>query len=342
MRYTESAPRSAEILRLVLPQIARHGGSYVPTAYAVWYEHVAGTNSRLTNEIARREQEGEALDAPAIDDLFAEHILARDVENSRLLQKGLEDLARRLTSAATASSGSTEQFARELENGHAELLALDGAGELQDILQKLMNSTRVAHESVSVLRAELDCSQAELKSLREHLGTLQSEATHDPLTGLLNRRGFEQAASKLRIESRDGLASASLLMFDLDHFKRVNDNYGHLFGDQVLCATAKVLNSIIKGRDIAARFGGEEFIVLLPETPLQGAAAVAEQFRVAFSRARVRRSGSDKVVDQLSVSIGVAALRPDDTVEQALDRADQALYRAKNEGRNRVRVADAA
>jgi diguanylate cyclase len=128
-------------------------------------------------------------------------------------------------------------------------------------------------------------------------------------------------------------------MIDLDHFKRVNDSYGHLFGDQVLCATAKVLNGVIKGRDIAARFGGEEFVVLLPETPEGGAVTLAEQFRDAFSRARVRRTGSEKVIDKLTVSIGVACPRRDESLDSTLDRADAALYLAKKEGRNCVRVA---
>jgi diguanylate cyclase len=338
MRYTESGPRSTELLRLVLPNISKHGGSYIPTAYAVWYEHLAGTNIRLTADLTDRLQKSESLDQKVVEELYSRHIQARDTEGTTQLQKSLEALARRLTQAATDSSGSAEKYSRALEAGQTELQALDGTGELQVVLQKLLDSTRDARQSVDALRTELETSQAELRVVRERVGHLETEVIKDPLTGLLNRRGFDQAVEQLR-STGPALTAASLLMLDLDHFKRVNDKYGHQFGDQVLGATAKVLNSVIKGRDLAARFGGEEFVVLLPETPESGAVALAEQFRQSFNRARIRRTGSDEVVDQLTVSIGVASPRPDESLEQTIGRADAALYRAKNEGRNCVRVA---
>jgi len=340
MHYTESGPRSTEILRLVLPNISKHGGRYVPTAYAVWYEHLAGTNVRLTADLTDRLQKSASLDQKMVEELYSRHILARDSEGTTQLQKSLENLARRLNQAATDSSGSAEEYSRALETGQAELQALDGTGELQAVLQKLLNSTRDARKSVDALRSELDTSEAELRAVRERVGHLETEVIKDPLTGLLNRRGFDRALEQLQ-SSGPGLANASLLMLDLDHFKRVNDKYGHQFGDQVLIATAKVLNAVIKGRDLAARFGGEEFVVLLPETPESGAIALAEQFRQSFNKARIRRAGSDEVVDQLTVSIGVASPRPNESMEQTIGRADAALYRAKNEGRNCVRVATA-
>jgi diguanylate cyclase len=177
-----------------------------------------------------------------------------------------------------------------------------------------------------------------LRSVRARLGSLETEAGRDPLTGLLNRRGFDQAVQELKTGGLN-LDAASVLMIDIDHFKRVNDSYGHLFGDQVLCAAAKMLTGVIKGRDVAARFGGEEFVVLLPETPENGALVLAEQFREAFSRAKVRRTGSDKIIDKVTVSIGVACPRPGELLEETLDRADAALYRAKDAGRNCVRAA---
>jgi diguanylate cyclase len=341
MRYTDSDPRSAEILRLVLPNIAKHCGSYTPTAYTVWYEHLAGMNNRLSMDIGNRLQRSASIDRNAVQDLHSEYILSRNARDNMQLQKSLEALAHRLTQAAADSSGGAEKYALALAAAHDELQALSGAGELQAVLQKLIDSTRDARKSVGSLRAELDASQSELRSVRDRLGQLEIEVIKDPLTGLLNRRGFDQAVAQLRA-SDAGLGSAALLMLDLDHFKRINDSYGHLFGDQVLCATAKVLNSVIKEKDIAARYGGEEFLVLLPETPVSAAAALAEQFRQAFAKAKVRRSGSDKVIDQMTISIGVASPRPDELLEQTIDRADAALYRAKNDGRNCVRIAAAA
>ncbi|MEQ1581194.1 MAG: GGDEF domain-containing protein [Steroidobacteraceae bacterium] len=340
MKYTDSIPRSAEILRLVLPNISKHGGSCVPTAYAIWYEHLAGTNAGLTSDLTQRLQQKDLIDDKAIEELYSEHILSREVVSTSLLLKSLEALANRLTQATADSRGSAEHYARALEAGQAELQVISGADQLQGVLRKLLDSTRGARDSAITLRAELESSQKELSSMRERVGNLEVEAVKDPLTGLLNRRGFDRALAQLLEEQPAALTSSAVLMLDLDHFKRINDNYGHLFGDQVLSATAKVLNSVIKGRDIAARFGGEEFVVLLPDTPEKGAVALAEQFRQAFSRARIRRAGSEKVVEQLSVSIGVAIPLADEALEATIERADKALYRAKNEGRNCVRVAE--
>jgi diguanylate cyclase len=338
MHYMDSGPRSAEILRLALPSLSKHGGSYVPTAYAVWYEHLAGTNERLTTALNHRLNQSEQLDQDVIIDLYAEHILSRDVCNTRLLQKSLEVLLDQLEQSTASTSGSAERYERTLEAGQTELEAVTDTSSLRSLLQKLIDSTRDARTSVGTLRAELDAQQSELRAVRARLGKLETEVVKDPLTGLLNRRGLDQAAERLKVAGMD-LTSSSVLMVDLDHFKRVNDSYGHLFGDQVLCATAKVLSGVIKGRDVAARFGGEEFVVLLPDTPEGGAVTLAEQFRDAFSRAKVRRTGSDKVIDKLTVSIGVACPRQGESLDATLDRADAALYQAKSDGRNCVRVA---
>ncbi len=338
MRYTDSVQRSAQLLRLVLPSISQHGGNYAPDAYAVWYEHLAGLNIPLTADLTTKLQKSQLLDQAMIEDLYGQHIRSRDANNSKLLQTSLESLAQRLAQAAADSSGSTEQYARALEAGQSEMESLIGVEQLQSVLQKLIDSTSDARESTNALRAELDASHSELRKVRERLGYLETAVIKDPLTGLLNRRGLDQAVALLQTDGLP-LTSASLLMLDLDHFKRVNDTYGHPFGDQVLRATAKVLNNVIKGRDVAARFGGEEFVVVLPQTAESDAVKLAEKFRQAFSRARIRRAGSDEVVDQLTVSIGVATSGPGEALDEIIGRADAALYRAKNDGRNCVRVA---
>jgi diguanylate cyclase len=341
MRYTDTGSQSAEILRMVLPNISKHGGCYVPTAYTVWYEHLSGSNSRLTADLTDRLQKSSSLDQRAIEDMFIAHIQSRRAGNFSLLQKGLEALALRLAQAAADSSGGVDQFAQALETGLAELQLQGGSAELQTVLQKLIGSTWAARESVGTLRTELDASQMELRTMRDRLGALEAEVTRDPLTSLLNRRGFERAVEQLQTTG-PGLSAAAVLMLDLDRFKRVNDTYGHLFGDQVLRAMAEVLNGVIKGSNIAARFGGEEFVVLLPRTSEADAVALAEQFRQSFAQVKVRRVGSDKIVEQLSVSIGVAVPLAAEPLERTIERADAALYRAKSEGRNCTRVAQLA
>jgi diguanylate cyclase len=129
-----------------------------------------------------------------------------------------------------------------------------------------------------------------------------------------------------------------VVLIDLDHFKQVNDRYGHVFGDSVLKAVAHAIRSCVKGRDLVARFGGEEFVVLLPATSLAGAQALAEQVRGTIAAARIRRGGSAEAVGAITVSLGVATRRPGEAIERLIERADQALYRSKSGGRNRVSI----
>lgn len=168
--------------------------------------------------------------------------------------------------------------------------------------------------------------------------SLRGQAIRDPLTGLYNRRFLEdQFAREVRRAERRG-SPVSLLMIDLDHFKRVNDTYGHEAGDAVLKAVADLLVDSVRGEDLVARYGGEELTVLLADADLEQTVLVAEALRAGVETLSVSVGGSE--IDRLSISVGVASY-PDcgGTPEDLLASADRALYRAKGAGRNRVMVA---
>lgn len=171
--------------------------------------------------------------------------------------------------------------------------------------------------------------------------TLHTQAIQDPLTGLYNRRFFNDALERelRRSDRRD--TSMALLMIDLDHFKRVNDERGHEAGDRLLQAVAEMLRSEVRAEDVIARYGGEEFVVLLPETDVDSARVLAERLRGAFKRLEVELGG--RSLGPFTLSVGVAARsRRTTTGEQIVQAADTALYRAKRKGRNRVVTAKEA
>jgi diguanylate cyclase len=157
------------------------------------------------------------------------------------------------------------------------------------------------------------------------------------LSGLKNRRGFERAVQAILAagETED----LAILVVDVDRFKTLNDTYGHLFGDKVLRAVAHILQTNIKGRDVAARLGGDELAILLPGTTERGAETLAEQIRVAVAAGRIHRSDGQDLKGIVTVSIGIAVGKPTESFEALLERADTALYQSKREGRNRVCVA---
>jgi len=167
--------------------------------------------------------------------------------------------------------------------------------------------------------------------------SLKDLASRDFLTGVSNRRHFFERAREEHARSRRYEKPLSVLMLDIDHFKRINDCYGHARGDEVLKAFCEAGRSQLREVDLLARIGGEEFAVLLPETDASGARIVAERLRQFVAGLKVGTEGAEI---RWTISIGVAALVPADaTIEECLKRADKALYRAKEGGRNRVEVS---
>jgi len=163
-------------------------------------------------------------------------------------------------------------------------------------------------------------------------------AAEDPLTGLANRRQFMLSGARLLDAVRRYGRPACLLLADLDHFKAINDRYGHAAGDAVLQAAAGLLLEFRRGADVAARLGGEEFAVLLPETEARGAVALAERLRAALAARRIRVPATPPAELAITMCVGVAAFTPaDQSLDAVLRRADAALYQAKEGGRNLVR-----
>ncbi|MGO4222774.1 GGDEF domain-containing protein [Lysobacter sp. TAF61] len=201
--------------------------------------------------------------------------------------------------------------------------------------QHLLELRRYALEQRRLL-SEREAFAQRLEDARADLqrrnDQLQHSATHDALTGLLNRAALAQLRDNPEAMLQLQKSPYTLMLLDVDHFKDVNDRHGHLLGDRALRAVADAVAASIRHGDVAVRYGGEEFLILLPDTRLESASQVAERIRLRLSQAALPFA--------LTVSIGMAAGEPTrDWSEQVFDRADQALYRAKARGRNCV-VAD--
>jgi diguanylate cyclase (GGDEF)-like protein len=181
------------------------------------------------------------------------------------------------------------------------------------------------------------CTQATIEGLGRNLAELDGLAHRDPLTGIGNRRWLVREALALRAEMQ--AAPSSLVLLDLDHFKLVNDRHGHLTGDSVLAELAPVLTSVLGRRAVLARFGGEEFCIVLPGVPLKAAAAIAERLRDRIARHRF----AGLPAGEITASFGVARVRREDPrLGESLAQADLLVYRAKAEGRDRVVVEHTA
>ncbi|HEX5336890.1 MAG TPA: GGDEF domain-containing protein, partial [Gallionella sp.] len=178
---------------------------------------------------------------------------------------------------------------------------------------------------------------AQLLEIEKLQSSLREQAIRDPLTGLFNRRYMEETLEREFSGAERENYPVSLVMLDIDHFKKINDTYGHPAGDAVLRALSALLSGHIRGRDIACRYGGEEFLAVLPHTPIETATQRAELWRAAFEALQMTHEGKEI---RATISLGVAAFAVHGaTGKMVLSSADKALYMAKESGRNRVIVA---
>ncbi len=194
----------------------------------------------------------------------------------------------------------------------------------------------IAHNKA--LKSHTAQTEERLKEQAKLIRQLQNKLRVDPLTGLYNRRALESDLKREITRARRYQFPLSVVMADLDHFKRINDNYGHQVGDRVLQKLAAILRHTVREVDCLYRYGGEEFVILLPHTPCKNAMVLAERVRTKVARHvfTARRAGA-KI--KVTVSLGISELHVDDNEESLLLRTDRALYRAKNRGRNRAEAA---
>jgi len=185
------------------------------------------------------------------------------------------------------------------------------------------------------LAERVSSMEQEAQGYREHLEEQRQKALIDPLTGLPNRAAWSERLEHEIAQWKQHGNTLLLVMLDLDHFKRINDNYGHLAGDKVLKIIATVLRKRLRGSDFIARFGGEEFVLMMPDTTVPVGARLVEALRAAIEACPFHFKGERVTI---TVSIGMSAFKSGERSEQVLKRADQALYRAKDAGRNRVEI----
>jgi diguanylate cyclase len=252
----------------------------------------------------------------------------------------LQQIATEMADRVSADRGMVETLGHALGSLSSSMRRALTSEELQSAAAILGSASAQASDRLGALEKLFTASIERIGDLKEKLTKAEQDATRDALTGLANRRSFDADLLRAARQATEDNSALSLVILDVDHFKQFNDTHGHALGDQVLRLIAGVLTEHTKGRDTAARYGDEEFAIILPETALHGGVTVAEQIRTILERRPIINRVSGQRLGLATCSIGVAQYRPGEPVGELVNRADQLLYRAKREGRNTVRAED--
>jgi diguanylate cyclase len=304
-----------------------------PLNYTIWYNYFSNEYPDLKKEL--------------------DEVLSKKVEISNDFLKNIYkkyfsyDDEIKVCTSATSKAGSildelkdmlketldeTSEYDKTLSDSLSNFDTINTPQDLKKTIHLILESTKTIQEHNANLHASIEESQHEINQLWKNVDLLKEQTMTDSLTGLSNRKFFD--STLLDLTSAE--MSLSLILVDIDHFKKFNDNYGHLMGDQVLKLVSNTLIKETKNGGFPGRFGGEEFSIILPNTTTKEAQVIANNLRLAIASKKLQNKKTGKGLGKITISAGVSQYKSGESISELIERTDNALYAAKNGGRNRV------
>jgi diguanylate cyclase len=330
--------REQGIAKTALALMTECGVAATPENFELFYAYASGETPAVAQVVGNLIAARQAFTPELLSDLRL-----RCLSSSRAA-RAMDSFGDGINHVVSGVLGKLEAAGRDAADYQSTLSAASGAldadarspEDLRKLANGLLAATREMEERTKSLEGELQKSGEQVRDLRSKLDNVRKESLTDPLTNIANRKAFDDAVRQAQAQQAETAEPVTLLLCDIDHFKRFNDSWGHQTGDQVLRLVASCLSENVKGRDTASRYGGEEFAVLLRGTGLDAATRVADQIRQTVETKKLVKKSTGDVLGTITISIGVAEFAPGETVEAVISRADACLYGAKQNGRNLV------
>lgn len=302
---------AAEFARVALHKLTEQGLAPTPENYAKAYSEVSGTEPPL----------------PVTGNTFP------CMELLDLIKNMLEVTAQKTGGLADDLQTGKQEIKQSIDS----LSATQEKERILQLLSSVISVTSSIHSRVEDAHEDIVASRLTMEHIKSEMAETRQWLQEDTLTGAQNRRGMDIALVREVARSKRNRSRLSVAMVDIDHFKRVNDTYGHDAGDKMLAHLGTVIKSVLRETDVLVRYGGEEFLAILPESDIRGAEFVIDRLRLVVQKTPLIFE-SHKI--EITLSGGVAQLKPDENGHALIIRADQALYAAKQAGRNCIKVAD--
>ncbi len=335
LEYPESQQVAARYVREAIPMMVGRKIVPNPLNFALWYSYVSNRSRDLKIDLDETvKKHGTCPDEVGLD-LFRRHIIKEEILFQQNLEDSFSEIIDDLLDEVDGSKAATDACAAVYQASIDQMQEQKSVEELRQLTSELAATTEQANQAVGHFGSQLRAAEEEIRSLKQQLALKEQQAYLDPLTNIGNRRSFERKLFELfAVEDLE----FSLIFIDLDHFKQLNDRHGHLLGDKVLKAIGALLARLVPANATAARYGGEEFVVLFEDGHNQ-AAIYAENMRLEIEKIRLRSKKSNQQINNVTASFGIAQRSPGEFPDQLIERADNALYDAKANGRNRVEIA---
>ncbi len=307
-----------------------------PQFYELFFTYSTGVNPGLNERINSIMGDGVPR-IEIVESLYNEFLKSDAIDErvnvvSDLMSKNINSVQEAIQSA----SKTADSYTGDLEQAEEAFAKETNAETLGMITKQLLLKTKIMQEANAALEGQLNSAQDNVSQLKRDLEEVQRQSMTDSLTNIYNRKFFDLHITRAITSARQNREPLCLVMSDIDHFKSFNDTFGHQTGDQVLRLVAMTLRSNTKGSDLACRYGGEEFALILPNTRLEDAVSLANTIRKAIQAKELLKRSTNEKLGRVTASFGVSMLNGSDNEITLIERADRALYAAKRSGRNRV------
>lgn len=331
--------RYNEIAQRVFAELASLGLPPIPEYYVVWFRHLEGGNPALTDAINERISGNLQITTHFLRSLFNQYCREDDQSEKELSAAltSIENEASGLQGLAHAMVSLTGTFGAEVESANRSLAAGSvDADEVKKLVNVLVEATNETVKRNSALNEKLASAVDEVTEIRAFLTRVAEQTRTDFLTKLCNRRQFESVLGGEIQNSNEKNKPLCLILCNIDHFKKFNYDFGYKVGDQAIVLVANTIKENVKGRDVVARYTGEEFAIMLPDTSLSAATSLAEKLRESIAKRKLVTRSTQKHLGTINMSFGIADYRYGDARDALIETAYARLYEAKKSGRSKV------